>query len=161
MSRSRRAERLPQRASRKSNGGCLIIGPAQPGHPDAVTYLRAARAFRERDLDAITETIHESVVWHFPGRSWLGRTVEGRTALMAFLKEIVVRSRNSFVLEDRSISGTDHHVVALQRFGATVTGETQMFEAFSIMRFGGGRQLERWFYLPEQDAFDAFLARFR
>jgi hypothetical protein len=61
----------------------LIIGPAQPGHPDAVTYQRAARAFRERDLDAIRETIHESVVWHIPGRSWLGRTVEGRTALMA------------------------------------------------------------------------------
>ena len=139
----------------------MIIGPAQPGHPDAITYQRAARAFRERDLDAITETIHESIVWHFPGKSWLGRTVEGRPALMAFLKEIVARTGNSFVLEDRSISGTDHHVVALQRFGATVTGETQMFEAVSIMRFDGGRQVERWFHLPEQDAFDAFFARFR
>lgn len=89
----------------------MIIGPAHPGHPDAVTYLRAARAFRERDLDAITETIHES------------------------------RTGNSFVFEDRSISGTDHHVVALQRFGATVMGETQMFEAVSIMRFEGGRQV--------------------
>lgn len=122
--------------------------------------MRAARAFRERDLDAITETIHESVVWHFPGNSWLGREVEGRTALMAYLKEIVSRTGNSFVLEDRSISGTDHHVVALQRLGATVTGETQMFEAVSIMRFDGGRQLERWFHLPDQDAFDAFFARF-
>ena len=138
----------------------MIIGPAQPGHPDAVTYLRAARAFRERDLDAITETIHESVVWHFPGNSWLGREVEGRTALLAYVKEIVSRTGNSFVLEDRSISGTDHHVVALQRLGATVTGETQMFEAVSIMRFDGGRQLERWFHLPDQDAFDAFYARF-
>ncbi len=80
----------------------MIIGPAQPGHPDAVTYLRAARAFRERDLDAITETIHESVVWHFPGNSWLGREVEGRTALMAYVKEIVSRTGNSFVLEDPS-----------------------------------------------------------
>jgi hypothetical protein len=73
---------------------------------------------------------------------------------MAFLKEIAARTGNTFVLEDRSISGTDHHVVALQRFGATVTGETQMFEAVSIMRFDGGLQLERWFYLPEQDAFE-------
>jgi ketosteroid isomerase-like protein len=138
----------------------VIIGPAQPAHPDAVTYLRAARAFRERDFDAITETIHESVVWHFPGKSWLGRTVEGRTALMAFLKEMVERTGNSFVLEDRTISGTEHHVVALQRFGATARGETQMFEAFSIMRFDGGRQVERWFHVPEQDAFDAFFRRF-
>lgn len=51
--------------------------------------------------------------------------------------------------------------MALQRVGATVTGETQMFEAVSIMRFDGGRQLERWFYLPEQVAFDTFFARFR
>ena len=55
----------------------------------------------------------------------------------------------------------DHHVAALQHFGATVAGEPQMFEAVSIMRFDGGRQLERWFYLPEEDAFDAFFARFR
>ena len=50
--------------------------------------------------------------------------------------------------------------MALQRLGATVAGETQTFESVSIMRFDGGRQLERWFYFPEQDAFDAFFARF-
>ena len=53
------------------------------------------------------------------------------------------RTGNSFVLEDRSISGTDHHVVTLQRFGATITGETQMFDAVSITRFDGGRDRGR------------------
>jgi hypothetical protein len=28
------------------------------------------------------------------------------------------------------------------------------------MRFEGGRQIERWFYLHEPEAFDAFFARF-
>jgi ketosteroid isomerase-like protein len=157
---ARRSTRAVVALLKKPTEVVLIIGPAQPSHPDAVTYLRAASAFRRRDLDAITETIHESVVWHLPGTSWVGRTVEGRTALLAFLKEIVARTGNTFVLEDRSISGTDHHVVALQRLGATVAGDTQMFECVSIMRFEGGRQLERWLYVPEQDAFDTFFARF-
>ncbi len=138
----------------------LIVGPSRAAHPDALVYQRTARAFRERDLDTIADTIHEFVVWHFPGKSWLARTVQGRGALLAFLQEIFTRTGKTFVLEDRHISGTEHHVVALQWFGATKGGETKKFETTSILRFENGQQIERWFHIPDQDAFDAFFMRF-
>lgn len=46
-------------------------------HPDAVTYRRAADAFRAGDLDALADTIHESVIWRLPGTAWMARDFEG------------------------------------------------------------------------------------
>jgi ketosteroid isomerase-like protein len=136
------------------------FGSAKTDHRDAVTYRRTAAAFRRRDLEVLADGIHPDVIWHFPGRSWLACEVTGREALLDYLREIVRRTANTFLLEDLYIAGTDHHLVALQRFGATLEGQTQRFEATSVMRYEGGRQIERWFYLLDLPAFDGFFSRF-
>src|SRR4051794_16422481 len=110
----------------------MSFGPAKADHPDAVTYRRTAEAFRRRDLNVLAQGIHDDVMWHVPGRSWLARETTGREALLAYLREVVQRTANTFLLEDIYIAGTDHHVVALQRFGATFEGGTQGFEATSV-----------------------------
>jgi ketosteroid isomerase-like protein len=139
----------------------MIFGPADPNHPNVLTYLRAARAFRDHDLESIAATIHDSVSWHFPGKSWLGREIQGKNALFSFLREIMQRTARTFLLEDGLIAGTDHHVMAIQQFGATTReGLTQNFGAVSVMRFEDGRQIERWFYIRDIDPFDAFFGRF-
>jgi ketosteroid isomerase-like protein len=138
----------------------MSSGPARPDHESAVVYRRAADAFRRKDLPTLAETIHEDVAWHFPGTSWMAREIEGREGLLAFLKELMVRTSGTFTLEDVAVHGSDHHVIAIQRFGATHSGERRAFDASSVMRFEGGRQIERWFYLHDQEGFDAFFARF-
>ena len=138
----------------------MNFGPAHIDHPNAVTYRRAADAFRRKDLETVRQTIHEDVAWHFPGSTWVAREIQGRDALLAFLKEVMTRTGGTFVLEDRSISGTDHHLVAVQRFGATHDGHAQKFDAVSVIRFEGGRQIERWIHLVDAEAFDAFFAKF-
>lgn len=139
----------------------MIFGPADANHPHVLTYLRTARAFREHDFDSITATVHDAVTWHFPGKSWMGREIQGKNELFAFLREIMERTARTFLLEDGVITGTDHHVIAIQRFGATTPeGLTQKFDAVSVMRFEDGRQIERWFYIRDLDQFDAFFARF-
>jgi ketosteroid isomerase-like protein len=138
----------------------MDFGPAKTDHRDAVTYRRTAEAFRRRDLNILADDIHDDVTWHFPGRSWLAREIRGRTALLDYLREVVHRTANTFLLEDLYIAGTDHHLLALQRFGATFEGQTRSFEATSVMRYEDGRQIERWFYLLHQPAFDEFFARF-
>lgn len=138
----------------------MNFGPSDIDHPDAITYRRAADAFRRKDLETLAETIHEDVRWHFPGTTWISREIQGRAALLAYLKEIMTRTAGTFILEDRSISGTDHHLVAVQRLGATHGGKTQKFDVVSVMRFEDGRQIERWFHLLDADAFEAFFATF-
>src|SRR5690349_14764379 len=103
----------------------MNLGASHKDHPDAVTYRRAADAFRRKDLGTVAETIHEAITWHFPAGCWMSREIQGRDALLAYLKEIMNRTAGTFILEDVSISGTDHHVVAIQRLGATHKGRTE------------------------------------
>ncbi len=72
----------------------------RPGHPDVVTYQRAADAFRAGDLEELATTIHERVVWHLPGTTWMARDFEGRGALVAYLGEIMQRTNGTFTLQD-------------------------------------------------------------
>ena len=130
-------------------------------HPDALTYRRAADAFRAGDLDALATTIHESVIWHLPGTSWMARDFEGRDTLVSYLRELMQRTNGTFKLQDVCVSGSDDHVLAVQRFGATVDGEERFFDVSSVMRFSDGRQKERWFHIYDQSAFDQFIARFQ
>jgi ketosteroid isomerase-like protein len=139
----------------------MIFGPADASHPNVLTYLRTARAFRDNDLESVASTIHELVTWHFPGTSWLAGEIVGKGALLASLREIKQRTAGTFLLEDGLITGTDHHVIAIQWFGATNReGLTRRFDAVSVMRFEEGRQIERWFYIREIEQFDSFFAQF-
>ncbi len=131
-----------------------------PGHPDAVMYQRAADAFRSGAFETLATTIHEDVVWHLPGTSWMARDFQGRSTLIAYLQEIVRRTNGTFMLRDVHVSGSDDRVLAAQRFGATVDGEERSFDVYSVMRFEDGRQRERWFHIRDQSAFDRFFDRF-
>lgn len=132
----------------------------RPGHPDAVTYQRAADAFRAGDLEELATTIHQLVIWHLPGTRWMARDFEGRGALVAYLGEMMPRTNETFTLQDVCVSGSDDHVLAAQRFGATVDGEQRFFDVSSVMRFSDGLQKERWFHIHDQSGFDEFIARF-
>lgn len=129
-------------------------------HPDAVTYRRAADAFRVGDLDALATTIHQDVIWHVPGTSWMARDFEGRDALVAYLQELMQHTTGTFRLRDLCVSGTDDHVLAVQRFGATIDGDERFFDVSSVMHFSDGLQKERWLHIHDLDAFDEFFARF-
>ena len=131
-----------------------------PEHPDAVSYRRASDAFRAGELETLATTIHDDVIWHLPGTSWMARDFEGRATLLAFLRELMVRTNGTFKLQDVCVSGSDDHVLAVQRLGATANGEENFFYASSVMRFSDGRQKERWFHIHDLNGFDDFFARF-
>src|ERR1039457_5112289 len=75
-------------------------------HPDAVTYRRAADAFRAGDLDALATSIHEDVIWHLPGTTWMARDFKGRRTLLAFMREVIERTNGTFQLQDVRVSVT-------------------------------------------------------
>jgi len=70
---------------RMTTGAAII----STGRSDAVTYRRAADAFRAADRDALATTIDEDVIWHLPGTTWMARDFEGRGTLLAYLREIM------------------------------------------------------------------------
>ena len=90
----------------------------------------------------------------------MARDLQGRSALVAYLQEIIRRTNGTFTLRDVYVSGSDDRVLAAQRFGATVDGEERSFDVYSVMRFEDGRQRERWFHIRDQGEYDEFFGRF-
>lgn len=128
-------------------------------HRDALVYRRAADAFRNQDLETLAETIDRDVAWHIPGTTWIARDFVGRGNLLAYLGEVMERTGGTFRLIDDLVSGTDDHVIAVQRFGLTADDTTREFPCTSVMRFVDGRQAERWFHFHDLDEFEAFASR--
>jgi ketosteroid isomerase-like protein len=119
-------------------------------HPNATAYRKAADAFRVGDLGAIEALIDESVAWHVPGKHRRAGDILGREALLAWLKGL---APVGFWLREHDVFANDVHVCALSYMGARRQGLSIETRVVSIFHFRNGRQLERWFFPENADAF--------
>jgi ketosteroid isomerase-like protein len=120
-------------------------------HPNATAYRRTADAYRAQDFEALAELIADGVVWHVPGDHPMAGDVRGREALLAWLGKLPARG---FWLQEHDVLGNDEHVCALSEMGARRDGVDVRTRVVSVMHFGDGRQLERWFYPEDPEAWD-------
>ena len=120
-------------------------------HPNATAYRRTADAFRARDFDAIRSLVAEDVVWHVPGRNSMAGEIRGLDELVAWLGRL---SDLGFTLREHDVFGNDEHVCALSYMGAHRPGVAIEIPVTSVFHFRGGRQVERWIYPEDMDAWD-------
>jgi ketosteroid isomerase-like protein len=124
-------------------------------HPNATAYRRAAAAFRAGDLAAVQALVDEEVVWHVPGGHPLARDYQGHAELLGFLTACAALG---FWLAEHDVFGNDEHVCALSEMGARRTGVDASTRVVSVFHFRDGRQLERWFYPEDSEAWDAIFS---
>jgi ketosteroid isomerase-like protein len=120
-------------------------------HPNAIAYRRAADAFRTRDLEIIGSLVDEDVVWHVPGNHPMAGDVRGRDALLVWLQRV---GDLGFMLREHDVLANDEHVCALSSMGAQREGGDVRTRVVSVFHFRDGRQVERWFYPEDRDAWD-------
>jgi ketosteroid isomerase-like protein len=120
-------------------------------HPNATAYRKAADAFRVGDLRAIEDLVDPEVIWRVPGRSSRAGDIRGRDALLAWLRAL---ASVGFWLREHDVFGNDHHVCALSYMGARREGVEVETRVVSIFHFRSGRQVERWFFPENADAWD-------
>jgi uncharacterized protein len=120
-------------------------------HPNAIAYRRAAEALRAGNMAAFDDLLDEDAIWHVPGRHRFGGDIRGRAALIAWLTEIIAIG---FRLREHDVFASDEHVCALSIMGATRPGVDVETRVVSIFHYRNGRQLERWFYPEDADAWD-------
>jgi ketosteroid isomerase-like protein len=123
-------------------------------HPNATAYRKAADAFRAGDSEALRGLIAEDVVWHVPGRNPLAGEIRGLDELVAWLGRVAALG---FTLREHDVFGNDEHVCALSYMGARRPGVAIETRVTSIFHFRDGRQIERWFYPDDIDAWNAIL----
>jgi ketosteroid isomerase-like protein len=120
-------------------------------HPNATAYRRTADAFRARDFAAIRSLVAEDVVWHVPGRHSMAGEIRGLDELVAWLGRL---GELGFTLREHDVFGNDEHVCALSYMGARRPGVAVEIPVTSVFHFRGGRQVERWIYPDDMDAWD-------
>jgi ketosteroid isomerase-like protein len=120
-------------------------------HTNATAYRRAADAFRVGDLGAIGALVDEGVVWHVPGRHRRAGDIRGRDSLLAWLKGL---APIGFWLREHDVFANDLHVCVLSYMGARREGLEVETRVVSIFHFRDGRQLERWFFPEDAEAWD-------
>ena len=120
-------------------------------HPNATAYREAADAFRSGDLRAIEALVDESVVWHVPGKHRRAGDIRGRDALLAWLQGLAPLG---FWLREHDVLANNLHVCALSYMGVRREGLEIETRVVSIFHFREGRQLERWFFPEDADAWD-------
>ena len=130
--------------------------PHSGEHPNATAYRMAADAFRAGDLAVIRSMVDPDVVWHFPGQHPWARDYRGLEELGHFLTGI--RALGFWLRED-DVFGNDVHVCAISMMGARRPGIDVRTRVVSIFRFRDGRQLERWFYPDDLDAWNAMFSK--
>ena len=124
-------------------------------HPDALAYRRTADAFRSGDLDVVESLIAPEVVWHVPGEHHMAGTVRGREALLAWLAQLKCLG---FWLTEHDVFASDQHVCAVSTMGARRAGVDVQTRVISIFRYHDGRQVERWLYPDDPEAWNAIFA---
>ena len=120
-------------------------------HPNATAYRRAADAFRAGDLNTIAQLVADDVVWHVPGRHRRAGDLVGSAAVMSWLNGL---RGTGFWLREHDVFGNDEHVCALSVVGARRPGLDVETRVVNVFHFRDGRQVERWFYPEDRDAWD-------
>jgi len=120
-------------------------------HPNAAIYRRTAVAFRAGDVDALRDLIDADAVWHVPGSHRLAGDIRGREAIVAWLTEIMTIG---FRLSEHDVLASDEHVCALSVMGAQRPGLDVETRVVSIFHYRDGRQVERWIYPDDRDAWE-------
>ena len=81
--------------------------------------------------------------------------IRGRDALEVWLDRLPAKG---FWLTERDVFGNDEHVCALSTMGARRDGVDVQTRVVSFFEYRDGRQLERWFYPDDLDAWDGIFA---
>ena len=123
-------------------------------HPNATVYRQAADAFRAQDLRAIEALVDEDVVWHVPGNHPRAGDIRGRDSLLVWLAGL---ADLGFWLREHDVFANDEHLCALSHMGARRPGIDVETRVVSIFHFRDGRQIERWFFPEDAEAWDRIL----
>jgi uncharacterized protein len=124
-------------------------------HPDAVAYRRTADAFRAGDLHMVETLIAPDVAWHVPGEHSMAGTIAGRDAVLRWLAQL---RDLGFWLVEHDVFASDDHVCAISTMGAHRGSMDVQTRVVSIFRYHDGRQIERWFYPDDSDAWNEIFA---
>src|SRR5688500_9513252 len=112
----------------------------------------------ERDLAGYFELLADDAIFHVGGDSIVAGEYRGKAAIAALGMKLLEESAGSFRTELISVLGNGSHAVTLHRWSADRRGRHIEMCNFNVYRFANGVLAERWEFIEDQQAHDAFWA---
>ena len=127
------------------------------GESNAARQRRGHEAFRNGDVDALTQLMAPDTVWHWPGNGSFGGTVTGRDAVLGMLQRWA-EACDAMELTDEDFLDSGTRSASVTRMKLARGGRTLEAQAFEVVRWEDGRIAEEWLLVDDAAAYDAFWA---
>jgi len=128
-------------------------------HPNEDLVRAGFAAYGRGDLDALARDFFSpEIVWHFPGRSFLGGHHAGVAKVADFFRQLGEQSGGTHRTELHDVIANDDHVVALHTTRAERGGKQLEVEAVQVFHVKDGKVTEAWTHHTDLYAFDDFWA---
>ena len=112
----------------------------------------------ERDLAGYFELVADDAIFHIGGTSVVAGEHRGKDAIAALGMKVMEETAGTFRTQLLSILANGSHAATLHRWSADRRGQHIEMNNFNVYRFADGLLAERWEFLEDQGAHDAFWA---
>ena len=129
---------------------------------DGVPVAELARELYERlsarDFAGYFDRLADDAIFHVGGDSIVAGEYRGKAAIAALGMKLIEETAGSFRTELISVLANGSHAITLHRWRAARRGcHVEMYN-FNVYRFANGLVAERWEFIEDQRAHDAFWA---
>jgi uncharacterized protein len=111
-----------------------------------------------RDLAGYFDLVADDAIFHIGGDSTVAGDYRGKDAIAALGMNVMQETDGTFRTELISVLANNSHATTLHRWSADRRGQHIEMNNFNVYRFANGLLAERWEYLEDQQAHDAFWA---
>ena len=127
-------------------------------HPNLDILRRGYAAYGAGDLDAISELLHDDVVWHVAGHSPISGDYKGKEQVFGFFGKIQALSDGTSKVEVHDLLADDEHGVGIVKESATRNGRSHDGQATHVFHLRDGKVTEFWDAQVDQYSVDEFWA---
>ncbi|MFC4113570.1 nuclear transport factor 2 family protein [Nonomuraea zeae] len=133
------------------------MGPDLP--PNAVLARRLYELIDDGDIDGYLDLIADDAVFHIGGDSIVAGEHRGKDAIIRLGRLVLAETSGTFQTRLLSVEANDSYAITLHHWTAERRGERVAMDNFNVYRFERGLVTERWEYVADQHAHDAFWRR--
>jgi ketosteroid isomerase-like protein len=127
-------------------------------HPNTEIARRAYNAFLSSDMQAMSDSMSDEIVWHAPGNNPISGTYRGKEEVFGMFAKLAGLLDGPMEMELHDILANDDHVVALLETRASRGDKRLEGRAVHIMHVADGRMTEFWNFPENPSAGDDFFS---
>jgi len=125
---------------------------------DKKTINLLVEAFNRRDLEPVSKLFADDIILHYPGKSRVSGTYQGKSGLLEFWQKQIELTGGSFQGNVISVCQGEGSLILVMEVIVDHADETLSWQRVNRYHVADGRIVEAWIYEGDQYAADTVFA---